>query len=130
MFYNRGGPINRKMHTFQLLLGLDHQLLKRWFENVVRMERFLAVSKDCGIDGLHYLLIALMKNSRTLDASEHYFDACSSRVKIQMEEVDARLLIDLLLDHRSAIHSLGQHFLHDESILNEAISLCRMQTYL
>ena len=42
-----------------------------------------------------------------------------------MEEVDARLLIDLLLDHRSAIHSLGQHFLHDESILNEAISLCR-----
>lgn len=41
-----------------------------------------------------------------------------------MEEVDARLLIDLLLDHRSAIHSLGQHFLHDESILNEAISLC------
>ena len=46
-------------------------------------------------------------------------------MKIQMEEVDARLLIDLLLDHRSAIHSLGQHFLHDESILNEAISLCR-----
>ncbi len=42
----------------------------------------------------------------------------------QMEEVDARLLIDLLLDHRSAVHSLGQHFLHDESILNEAISLC------
>ena len=41
-----------------------------------------------------------------------------------MEDVDARLLIDLLLDHRSAIHSLGQHFLHDESILNEAISLC------
>jgi len=45
-------------------------------------------------------------------------------VKVQMEEVDARLLIDLLLDHRPAIHSLGQHFLHDESILNEAISLC------
>ena len=45
-------------------------------------------------------------------------------MKIQMEEVDARLLIDLLLDHRSAIHSLGQHFLHDESILDEAISLC------
>ena len=41
-----------------------------------------------------------------------------------MEEVDARLLIDLLLDHRSAIHSLGQHFLHDESILSEAVSLC------
>ena len=41
-----------------------------------------------------------------------------------MEDVDARLLIDLLLDHRSAIHSLGQHFLHDESILREAILLC------
>ena len=42
-----------------------------------------------------------------------------------MEEVNARLLIDILLDHRSAVHSLGQHFLHDESILSEAISLCR-----
>jgi len=42
-----------------------------------------------------------------------------------MEDVDARLLIDLLLDHRSAVRSLGQHFLHDESVLNEAITLCR-----
>lgn len=41
-----------------------------------------------------------------------------------MEDVDARLLIDLLLDHQSAVHSLGQHFLHDESVLNEAIRLC------
>jgi 16S rRNA (adenine1518-N6/adenine1519-N6)-dimethyltransferase len=41
-----------------------------------------------------------------------------------MEDVDARLLIDLLLDHRSADYSLGQHFLHDEKTLLEAISLC------
>ena len=51
MFYNRGGPINRKMHTFQLLPGIGPSTA----QEMVRKrgsgwKDFSAVSKDCGID--------------------------------------------------------------------------------
>ena len=56
MFYNRGGPINRKMHTFQLLPGIGPSTA----QEMVRKrgsgwKDFSAVSEDCGIDAAEYL---------------------------------------------------------------------------
>ncbi len=39
-------------------------------------------------------------------------------------DLDTRLLVDLLLDHKRADRALGQHFLHDESVLTAAITAC------
>ncbi|DAC25173.1 MAG TPA: ribosomal RNA small subunit methyltransferase A [Candidatus Thalassarchaeaceae archaeon] len=41
-----------------------------------------------------------------------------------MDDVDARLLIDLLLDRRRVDRDLGQHYLHDETALYSAIEMC------
>ena len=51
VFYNRGGPINRKMHMFQLLPGIGpstaQEMVKKrgsgWAD-------FTSVSEDCGFD--------------------------------------------------------------------------------
>tara|TARA_B100000902_G_scaffold14283_1_gene17303 strand:- start:2679 stop:3206 length:528 start_codon:yes stop_codon:yes gene_type:complete len=56
MFYNRGGPINRKMHTFQLLPGIGPSTA----QDMVKKrgsgwKDFSSVSDDCGIDAAAYL---------------------------------------------------------------------------
>ena len=56
VFYNRGGPINRKMHTFQLLPGIGPSTA----QEMVRKrgsgwKDFSSVSEDCGIDAAAYL---------------------------------------------------------------------------
>ncbi len=56
MFYNRGGPINRKMHTFQLLPGIGPSTA----QEMVRKrgsgwKDFSSVSEDCGFDSAAFL---------------------------------------------------------------------------
>ena len=56
VFYNRGGPINRKMHTFQLLPGIGPSTA----QEMVRKrgsgwKDFSSVSEDCGFDAAAYL---------------------------------------------------------------------------
>ncbi len=41
-----------------------------------------------------------------------------------MNDVDARLLIDLLLDRSRANREFGQHYLHDDSVLRKTIEMC------
>ena len=41
-----------------------------------------------------------------------------------MDDVDARLLIDLLLDRSRANRDFGQHYLHDDLVLRSTIEMC------
>lgn len=41
-----------------------------------------------------------------------------------MGDVDARLLIDILLDRSRANRDFGQHYLHDDSVLRNTIEMC------
>ena len=41
-----------------------------------------------------------------------------------MENLDARMLVDLLRDRISPDRNLGQHFILDEKVISEAVSMC------
>ena len=41
-----------------------------------------------------------------------------------MENLDARMLVDLLRDRISPDKNLGQHFILDEKVISEAVSMC------
>ncbi len=46
-----------------------------------------------------------------------------------MDDLDPRLLVDLLRDHIIPDKSLGQHFLLDQDVISRSIEICQEQGF-